>query len=104
MIDFDAFNSDLLDIDAFAQTATYIPGGGQSKEIRTCFALGVGDVSLGGDIVPQGIVGQAGCRSLDIAGVKNGDTLVVSGVAYRVLKIQPDETGWTTLSLGKRHP
>jgi endonuclease YncB( thermonuclease family) len=41
---------------------------------------------------------------LDIAGVKNGDTVEVGGVAYRVLKIQPDETGWTTLFLGKRHP
>jgi hypothetical protein len=104
MIDFDAFNSDLLDIDVFAQTATFTPAGGQPKEIRTCFALGVGDVSLGGEIVPQGVVGQAGCRSLDIAGVKNGDTVEVGGVAYRVLKIQPDETGWTTLFLGKRHP
>ena len=96
--------TDFLADDFFSIPAVFTPAGGSSTEIRACFTLGVGDVALGGDIVPQGIIGQAGCRSSDIAGVKNGDTLEVDGVAYRVLKIQPDETGWTTLLLGKRHP
>jgi endonuclease YncB( thermonuclease family) len=96
--------TDFLTDEFLSTAALFTPAGGQPKEIRTCFALGVEDVSLGGEIVPQGIVGQAGCRSSDIAGVKNGDTLEVGSVAYRVLKIQPDETGWTTLLLGKRYP
>jgi len=96
--------TDFLTDDFLSTAALFTPAGGPPKEIRTCFTLEVGEVALGGDIVPQGIVGQAGCRSSDIAGVKNGDTLVVGAVAYRVLKIEPDETGWTTLFLGKRHP
>jgi hypothetical protein len=96
--------TDFLTDEFLSSTAVFTPAGGSSTEIRPCFTLGVGDVGLGGEIVPQGVVGQAGCRSLDIAGVKNGDTVEVGGVAYRVLKIQPDETGWTTLFLGKRHP
>jgi hypothetical protein len=96
--------TDFLTDEFLSTSALFIPAGRSPMQIRTCFTLDVGDVALGGDIVPQGTVGQAGCRSLDIAGVKNGDTLEVGGVAYRVLKIQPDETGWTTLLLGKRHP
>lgn len=96
--------TDFLTDDCLSTTALFTPAGGSSRQIRTCFTLGLGDVPLGGEIVPQGSIGQAGCRSSDVAGVKNGDTLEVSGVAYRVLTIQPDETGWTTLSLGKRHP
>jgi len=95
--------TDFLTDEFLSTTALFTPAGGSSTQIRVCFTLGVEDVSLGGDIVPQGIIGQAGCRSSDIAGVKNGDTLEVDGVAYRVLKIQPDETGWTTLFLGKRY-
>ena len=95
--------TDFLTDDFLSTTALFTPAGGSPTQIRTCFALGVGDVALGGEIVPQGIVGQAGCRSSDIAGVKNGDTFEVGGVDYRVLKIEPDETGWTTLLLGKRY-
>jgi len=96
--------TDFLTDELLSTIALFTPAGGSSTQIRTCFTLDVGEVSLGGDIVPQGVIGQAGCRSSDIAGGKNGDTLEVNGVAYRVLKIQPDETGWTTLFLGKRHP
>jgi len=96
--------TDFLTDDFLSTAALFTPAGGQPRQIRTCFTLEVGEVALGGDIVPQGVIGQAGCRSTDIAGGKNGDMLEVAGVAYRVLKIQPDETGWTTLSLGKRHP
>ena len=96
--------TDFLTDEFLSAAALFTPAGGQPKEIRTCFTLDAGEISLGGEIVPQGVVGQAGCRSLDVAGVKNGDTLEVGGVAYRVLKIQPDETGWTTLLLGKRYP
>ncbi len=70
--------------------------------IRVTFALGVEDVNLGGDVVPQGVMAHAGCASSDVLGVRNKDSLYIDGATYRVLKIQPDETGWTTLLLGKR--
>jgi len=95
----DAFlGDDFLSVDAI-----FTPAGGQAREIRVCFTLGVEDISIGGDIVPQGIIGKAGCLSLDVEGVKNGDVIEVSDVSYRVLKPQPDETGWTVLFLGKRY-
>jgi len=96
-------HADFLDDDFLGMDATFTPAEGQAAAIRVCFSLGVEDVNLGGDIVPQGSIGQAGCRTSDISGVKNGDTLTVDSVAYRVLKVQPDETGWTTLYLGKEY-
>jgi len=101
MADFD--HDAFLEDDFLGTDATFTPAGGQAAAIRACFSLGVEGVDLEGDIVPQGAVGQAGCRASDIPGVKNGDTLTVASVAYRVLKIQPDETGWTTLFLGKAY-
>ena len=99
MIDFphDVF----LDDDFLGFDAIFTPTGGQAKNVRVCFSLGMGDIALGGDIVPQGAVGQAGCKSSDVEGAKNGDILTADGVDYVVLKIHPDETGWTTLYLGK---
>jgi hypothetical protein len=101
MFDFD--HDAFLEDDFLGMDATFTPAGGQAATIRACFSLGVEGVDLGGDIVPQGAIGQAGCRTSDIPGAKNGDTLTVDGVVYRVLKIQPDETGWTILFLGKAY-
>lgn len=79
----------------------YAPVG--TNAIRITFSLGVEDVNLGGSIVPQGAVAQAGVASADVLGIKQKDVVHVDGKTYRVLKIQPDETGWTTLFLGKRY-
>ena len=95
-------HDDFLDDDFLGFDAIFTPAGGQAKDIRVCLTLGVEDIALGGDIVPKGTVGQAGCKSSDVEGAKNGDTLSIDSVEYRVLKVQPDETGWTVLFLGKR--
>lgn len=102
-IDFDAFNAEILTDDLSGVDATYTPTGGQAVAIRACFTLGVEDITLGGDVLPQGVIGHAGCASSDVEGAKNGDTFEVNDVSYRILKIQPDETGWTKLFLGKRY-
>jgi hypothetical protein len=41
------------------------------------------------------------CRTADIAEIEQGDAVVVSGVTYKVVDIQPDGTGMTTLRLQK---
>lgn len=93
--DHDAF---LLD-EMLAVDASF--NGGAS--IRVCLSLDPEEVSLGGDIIPQMIAGKAGCKASDVTGAKRGDSLVVAGVTYKVLKVHNDETGWTTLFLGKSY-
>jgi hypothetical protein len=95
----DAFLTD----EFLSVAAIFTPEGGQASNIRVCFTLGVEDVNLGGDIVPQGAIAQAGCKSSDVPGARNGDVLSVGGVEYRVLRPQPEETGWAILFLGKRY-
>jgi hypothetical protein len=97
--DHEAFVTD----DFSGRDALWTPTGGVQTTIRVAFSLGVEDVNLGGDIVPQGIIGQAGCKSSDVPGIKSKEPLEIDGATYHVLKIQPDETGWTTLFLGKAY-
>ena len=99
-----AFNFDhdaLLADDFTGRDAIYTPLGDLARTVRVAFSLGAEDVNLGGEIAPQAVIGQAGCRSADVAGIKAKETLEVDGVTYRILKVQHDETGWTTLFLGK---
>jgi len=71
--------------------------------VRVTFSLGVEDVNLGGNIAPQGAVAQAGCASEDVAGIKNKDVIWTDSILYRVLRVHPDETGWSTIFLGRRY-
>ena len=103
MIEFDAFNSDLLDTDAFAQSVTFTPAGGHAKAVTAVVELKPEEVTLGGDIIPQMIAGRAGCKASDVSGAKLNDTIEVGSVTYRILKVETDDTGWATLSLGKRY-
>jgi hypothetical protein len=98
MIDFEAFNSDLLDTEAFAQPVTFTPAGGQAKTVTAVVELKPEELALGGDIAPR-----AGCKASDVLGAKLNDTLEAGAVTYRILKVEVDETGWATLFLGKRY-
>lgn len=95
----DAFLND----DFSGRDALWTPEGLPQVPVRVTFSLDVEDVTLGGEILPQGTIAQAGCRSSDIVGMKQKDPIVIDGVTYHVLKPKPDETGWTTLFLGKRY-
>lgn len=100
---FDFDHAAFTDDDFSGRDALWTPTGGAQKTIRVAFSLGVEDVNLGGDVVPQGAIAQAGCESADVAGIEQKEPLVIDAVTYRVLKIHPDETGWTTLFLGKAY-
>src|SRR3990172_8090647 len=96
------FDHDALLADDFSgRDATWTPAGGLAKAVRVAFSLGAEEINLGGEIAPQAAVGKAGCKTSEIADVKSKETLEVDGVMYRILKVQHDETGWTTLFLGK---
>ena len=103
MIDFDAFNSELLGTDTFAQSATFTPGGGAATPVTVVLELIPEEINLGGEMVPQAVAGKAGCKASDVTGAKLNDILEVAGVSYRILKVEVDETGWATLYLGKRY-
>jgi len=96
-----AFHGAFVNDDFHGRDAIWTPAVGQSKSFRVTFVLGVESINLGGDIVPQGVIAQAGVPSADVVGIKQGEPLVIDEVTYRVLRIHPDETGWTTLFLGK---
>jgi hypothetical protein len=92
--DHDAF----LDDENLSSDATF-----NGSEIRVCLSLDPEELALGGDMSPQAIAGRAGCKTTDVSGAKRGDILIVNEVSYRVLKVHTDETGWTTLFLGKSY-
>jgi len=97
-VDFsDIHDSFLLD-PYLGAAATY---GGAA--IRVCLSLEPEELSLGGQIVPQMISGKIGCKSSDVPGVAVKSEIIVAGVTYRVLQVQSDETGWTTLFIGKAY-
>ena len=98
---FDFDHDSLLTEDFSGRDATYTPDGGLAKVVRVAFSLGSEEINLGGEIAPQAVVGQAGCKTADVANVKSKETLEINGVKYLILKIKQDETGWTTLYLGK---
>jgi len=39
------------------------------------------------------------CKTSDVSGVSQGDTVTINGTGYRVVSIKPDGTGMTTLVL-----
>jgi hypothetical protein len=92
-----------LDDDFSGRDAVWTPEGMPRVPLRVTFSLDVEDVNLGGDIAPQGTIAQAGCRSADIVGMKQKEPITIDEETYYVLKKKPDETGWTTLFLGKRY-
>ena len=101
MIDLDAFITELLDTDAFAQIATYIRQGFPSVGIPVIFdseystVEGIGEPGVGA-VSPQAL-----CRTADVENASRGDTLVVGGTTYYVQEVRPDGTGITTLILSR---
>ena len=101
MIDIDAFITELLDTDAFAQIATYIRQGFPSVEIPVIFdseysvSEGIGEPGIG-VASPQVL-----CRTADVKNASRGDTLALGGTTYYVQEVRPDGTGITTLILSR---
>jgi hypothetical protein len=94
-----AFDHDVfLDDEFLGCDATY-----DGETVRICLSLDPEEIQLGGEMTPQAIAGKAGCKTADVSGIARGDSLVVGSTTYKVLKVQSDETGWTTLFLGKSY-
>ena len=50
-----------------------------------------------GDQVVDGSQPMIEVRTIDVRGVRQGDTWLVDGVVYQVTSVQPDSTGMTTI-------
>ena len=101
MIDLDAFNSDLLDTDVFAQTATYTRIGFSSAQIPVIFDSEYSVSEVIGELGIGVTSPQALCRTADVEKASRGDTLGVGGTTYYVQEVRPDGTGITTLILSR---
>ncbi len=86
-----------LDTDEFAVEATY-----KTRKIKIIFDAGFDPVTIG-QLEVEGVGPTVTVKSSDVDGVAHNDELVipVTGVntKYKVVGIQPDGTGMTTLIL-----
>ena len=48
-----------------------------------------------------GMMPTATCLESDVPGVTQGDSLIVTGIPYRVKSVEPDGTGYVVLRLEK---
>ena len=88
--------SEFLDPADFAHAATYTPDGGSPIIVNGIFDNEYFD-EVGGRVGVEGSTPAFHCA--DISGVAQGDALTVNGTAYKVINVQPDGTGLTTLYL-----
>ncbi len=94
--DFDA----LINTGDFAQSVVYTPSGGPAKPIDAIF-----DDEFSGLNTQTGQMEtskpQVMVRDSDVAGVTKKATVTVGVIVYKVIGINPDGTGLTTLILSK---
>lgn len=101
-IETDVERSIFFGADDFGVAATYTPAGGVAKSVNGIFDNNHAPVDVGGQVPFSVSAPQFHCRTSDITGVENGDSLVVSGVSYIIRDIMPDGTGLTILDLEKQ--
>jgi hypothetical protein len=88
-----------LDDDEFGVSATYTPDGGVASTVQGIFDNGYSGVDVGAGAQVASTDPRFLCRSEDVSGVADGDTLVVSSVTYIIRTPMPDGTGFTELQL-----
>lgn len=94
-----------LSSDEFGTTADYtLAAGGTTSDIAGILNNPFRDVDMGGGPSTADTSPTFVCRSADLpggaAGGAAGDTVVIDGTTYRVIELQPDGAGMTTLILG----
>ncbi len=110
-IEFDRDFNGYLDADfGHGMTVTYTPQGGSGSSIKIIleqeyFGIDVGTVDV------EGLQPIAFCKTTDVPSVAHGDSIVApayknldgttikAGATYKVVNVQPDNTGITQLML-----
>lgn len=91
-----------FEVDDFAVTASYTPQGGSPVAVRGIYDQEYLELDSGGSVAFAINQPRFQCASASVASAAEGDTLVVSGVTYKITVVQPDGTGVTTLVLEKQ--
>ena len=86
----------------FAVTASYTPQGGSSANILGIYDQEYLELDSGGSVAFAINQPRFQCDTASVPSAAEGDTLVVSGINYKIVVVQPDGTGVTTLVLEKQ--
>ena len=88
-----------IDIDEFAQAASYTVTGGSAVRVNGVFDEGHVAVDVGGQVQVTNVAPQFQCATSDVSSADKGDAITVNSVGYTVAEVHPDGTGVTTLIL-----
>jgi hypothetical protein len=91
-----------FEADDFAVTASYTPQGGSSTNVLGIYDQEYLELDSGGSVAFAINQPRFQCATASVSSAAEGDTMVISGVSYRVTVVQPDGTGVTTLVLEKQ--
>lgn len=86
----------------FAESATYIPFGGSPVSITGIYDDQTIEDQGEAEVGERGSQPTFGCKTSDIPNAGHDDTLVVSGQSHKVVGVDKDGTGVTTLILEKQ--
>ena len=85
--------SAVFDATDFAVTGTFTPVGGMITSVTGIFDDEDLQIDMGDGTSMLQHSARFTCSSSDVTGVREGDSLVVSGVSYRVEYVKDDGTG-----------
>ena len=84
----------------FAEEVAWTSGGGSSSTVRGIFDRISEVQDIGEMIQMDGVAAMFNAATVDVPGVKHGDTVVARGTTYKVVGVEPDGTGRTVVVLG----
>ena len=73
-----------------------------TESIRGILDVGYSTPNIGGDVSMISTDPTFTCRSSEVTGAAEGDTLSVSGVDYVIREVMPDGTGVTEFTLERQ--
>lgn len=94
-----------LSADDFGVAATFTHVGGSATAVTGIFDNDYLDLEVEGEVGVASRSPRFVCRTADLddaGGANDGDSLVVSGVTYKVRIVKPDGTGMTEMKLEKQ--
>ena len=88
-----------FETDDFAVDATYTPVGGTSSTVKGIFDSEYLEMESGGSVAFAINQPRFVCATSDVSTAAEGDAIVISATDYKVVVVQDDGTGTTTLVL-----
>lgn len=86
----------------FGVSVSYTPSGGSASTITGIFDSQYQAVETGGEVAFAIEQPKLAVKTSDVSSAAEGDTVVISGVTYKVTVVMDDGTGMTDLALEKQ--